>query len=139
MFPNYSVSANLRKGGFMSERIDYSAAAAVVGGPRLSFSAQVAAEAYDKLQFEIEHSATHAVNIGTSANKVQLLAVKASNYGDLLTVAVGTATHKVNGPLLVVGSGTIAMLLGDSPAQFTFSNGLLDKVTIDVLIARDAT
>jgi hypothetical protein len=131
----------------MPERINYSGGAEVAGGPQLKFSAPMAADAYDKLQFDIDPGVDHTVSVGLTTAKVRLLALKVSAYGDAnaahhVTFKVGGATTATNveGPLLVAGSGTVGLLLGGPTADsLVFHNGLTDKVTVDILIARDPT
>ena len=124
----------------MPEKITYSASAAVSGGPTIGFSRELIADGYNKTSFVIAKGATQKVFLGTADGAVFLLMVTSSHYAPKLTYTVekDTKARPLDEPLLISGSGAMAIL--GSPTFLTFTNdNVADEVTIEVFVARDPT
>ena len=122
----------------ISWRLDVS----VAGGPSAVVAQSVSAEAYDKIVVELVDGAPEqTVEIGAATGDVLLLLITSTEYGSDLSYkvnATGNPAHVLDGPLHLAGSGAID-LLGFSPTALLFTNSLGTNVTVEILVARDAT
>jgi hypothetical protein len=123
----------------MSERINWSYKVQAVGGPTLAGSGSTSTDAYEKFTLTVPTPAGTAVVVDVSAGTgAQFLLLTASVYENV-TFKVGAGpVRKLQGPILLVGSGAMA-LLGAALNQFTFTNNGTTDVTIGLFIGRDAT
>lgn len=126
----------------MTEKINWTINAQVVGGPRIQEVKELEIEAYDKITVTIEAQENDkAVDIQPGgAGQVRFLMLTSSRYEDV-TYKVNTGTSVVNldAPLFLVGEGAVGLL---SPALKTlvFTNDhASEDVSIQVLVGRDAT
>lgn len=126
----------------MAETINWSVTFDVVLGPTISESGNKVVAAYDKVSIQL---AGHAVDVdvdvqpSTVDGQVELLVLRASSYDAGVTISAdaGTTTFTVDGPVVLIGSGAVA-LLAKSPQTLRFSNPDDDAVDIDVIVARQA-
>jgi hypothetical protein len=119
----------------------------IVGGPTLSATqAPIAVEATDHIQVTIgAGDVDKIVNIQPgAANRVLLLVVTSSNYGEgtSVTFKVGDGTADsaaihLAGPQVYSG-GSVA-LFGVAPKLLKFSNASTSAADIDLFVARNAT
>lgn len=130
----------------MSQKITWSVKAAVADGPRLSVSQTVGIDAYGKIR-EVVDAATGSPGTSTidlqpsgQAGAVRFLAITSDRYGKDLSFSVlngGVSDVVLEGPLVLVGDG-IDALLQKVPKRLTFSNGMDDAATIEIIVGREA-
>lgn len=133
----------------MPETINWSFSVGAVDGPRVSGSDAFEVDAYDKVSVVLPAAADVPVQPATDAGKVHLLVIRASAYDAAIEVSVDdtstnptvTTTFSLDGPLVLIGSGAVKLLLDSSSAPHTlkFTNGTGADVTVDILVGRDAT
>ena len=76
-----------------------------------------------------------------AADKVRLLAIASSSYGDNLRMKIHDTSQPeivLNDAVFLVGAGAIDML-GAQPDKILFLNSLGHEVTIEILVGRLAT
>lgn len=128
----------------MPETIEYAGSVAVVGGPQFSFKRTITSGGYQKFQIEVDQGATKKIDLGiASTEKVRLLAITSSKYDKLLTFVLNapatppaTAVRELDQPLLIAGTAGIE-LIGAALTDIQFTNGLTEKIVIDLVIVRD--
>lgn len=100
-------------------------------------------EAYDKIKVTIENDAIEkAVEIQPNEDgKIQFLVIKSEKYGEELTYKVNdinsTNVIKLDALHVFIGTGAVG-LLGETPKELLFTNGLLESVSIEILVGRMA-
>lgn len=119
----------------------------VAGGSTLSATHEIDAEAYDRIDVTVPtgspNTATVEVQPGT-AGQVRLLLITASAYPED-TAGAAQLTYVVDGgdpadldaPLLVVGTGAVALL--GAVNEIVFTNDSAEEVDVTILVGRDAT
>ena len=126
----------------MTESINWSLNAQIVGGPKIMASDTEEIEAYDKIEVTIENGAIDkVVEIQPGgADKVQFLVIKSEKYSDDLTYKVNSLTDiiKLDALHVFIGTGAVG-LLGGTPQNLSFTNELLDPVSVEILVGRMAT
>ena len=72
------------------------------------------------------------------ADKVKFLVVSSDEYADTLTYKVDadTTDYKLNGPLVLIGSGALAFIGTTSPKKLAFTNGHTKAVNLTVVAGR---
>lgn len=134
----------------MSEKINWTLSAQVVGGPKIAVAKTTEVEAYDKIHIEIKAGAVKTrVDIQPSegTGQVSFLLINADRYGDTLSYKVNAddaADVIMDGPHLLIGKGAAGLLDPDSaPHILYFSNAAEAaggvNTAVDILIGRDAT
>ncbi len=138
----------------MTEKITYSINVQVADGPRISESRTLELEAYDKIHLDLSSDATNEVEVNLQPGGeglAKFLVITASCYGDKLTYKVNEAADTNNpdpdlipldGPQLFAGEGAVDLLASsptEPPTKFFFTNSTGEDVTIQILVARDAT
>lgn len=123
----------------MSERINWSYKVQAVGGPTLAGSGNISPDAYEKFTIMVPAPAGTAVGVDVMAGTgAQFLLLTSSSYENVTYKVGGGATRTLNGPIMLVGSGAMA-LLGDPLNKFTFTNNNPIDITIELFVGRDAT
>ncbi len=127
----------------MSIQINWAFNVAVDGGPQLSLAnaPKITVDAYDLVTATLPASTTGvAVDLqpSSTAGDVVLLALSSDAYDDTVTYDPGGGAQQLNGPVLLVGAGPVALLGATPPTSMTFDNGLAAPVTVKVLIGRKA-
>lgn len=127
----------------MSSTVNLSLRVSVASGPSISISKAVTVEAYDKIDVTVAAGdSDKVVEIQPGASsQVQILLIKASEYGADLTYKVHdvAATPIVlDQDQLYLGQGQVG-LLGAQIDKLLFTNNLANNVTIEILVGRDAT
>lgn len=126
--------------------INLAANIVVAGGPALSFKREIAAEAYELLDFIVPANTTDLKVELQPGSGMSLLAITAGWYGPKLsfraTQADETTRFVLDEPLLLAG-GAIAAFGSEQPKVLYFSNQTADaaakEAKVMVLVARDAT
>jgi len=132
----------------MTESINWSLNAQIVGGPKVMASATKEIEAYDKIEVTIEADTTDKeVEIQPGgAGKVLFLLIKSDTYSndssdvEKLTYKVNelTTTIELDALHVFIGNGAV-LLLTEPPEKLVFTNKLLTPVSIEILVGRMAT
>jgi hypothetical protein len=125
----------------MPEIINWSFSVDVTLGPKLAGSDSLTVGAYDKASVVIAAGAADVdvqVQPANVAGKVQVLVLRAETYDPGLTISAdgGTTSFPLDGPLVLLGAGAVA-LLADAPQTLRFGNGTTADIGVDVLIGRD--
>lgn len=126
----------------MPETINWSVTFDAVLGPRISAAGAQVVGAYDKLSIQLDGNASDVdVDLQPSGTggDVELLALRSSSYtaGVTFSADAGSNEFTLNGPLVLIGSGAVA-LLADPPQTLRFDNPDPDPVDIDILVGRQA-
>jgi hypothetical protein len=125
----------------MPEKINWTLNVQVVGGPKMAASETVTVDAYDKIQVTVDAGEDKAVEVQPGGDdRVQFLLINSNQSDDKLTYKVGTATEdiKLDAPQLFIGDGAVG-LLGEAPGKLSFSNGLSEAASIEILVGRKVT
>jgi hypothetical protein len=128
--------------------INAAASFAVPGGPTLVVNSVITAEAYDRIDIEVNPGDTDKrveIQPGAAA-QIRLLVIKSSLYGSQITYHARDGTTDsddvtLDGPQVFIGAGAIA-LFAVAPKMLEFSNTNSDpakKAQIEILVGRDAT
>jgi hypothetical protein len=117
--------------------------ATIPGGPALTLSQpMIPVAAYDVVVLTIPASTNNvAVPIQPSSTPgdVVFLVVSSSQYdaGVNYTVDAVAATHVLDAPHILVGSGAVSLLNSASPPQkLTFNNTLTKDINVQVVVGR---
>lgn len=126
----------------MTESINWSLNAQIVGGPKIMASDTEEIEAYDKIEVTIENGAIDkVVDIQPGGvDKVQFLVIKSEKYSDDLTYKVNSLIDiiKLDALHVFIGTGAVG-LLKETPKKLSFTNELQDPVSVEILVGRMAT
>lgn len=123
----------------MTERINWSFAAAVTGGPTVSEGGAIDADAYIKLSVMVPTGANQAVEVlPDPGGALQLLIIVPAKPDSKLTYKVDGEDIPLDGPVVMIGTGAVS-LLASTVGTLTFTNGTGDDMEISILAARDAT
>jgi len=127
----------------MSSTVNLSLKVSVASGPSISISKAVTVEAYDKIDVTVAAGdSDKVVEIQPGASsQVQILLIKASEYGTDLTYKVHDAAATpivLDQDQFYLGQGQVG-LLGAQIDKLLFTNNLAKNVTIEILVGRDAT
>jgi len=132
----------------MAVKVNWTLNVEVSEGPKVFQAETIEAEAYGKVAVEVVAGGNADVEVQPSAGgQVEMLLICASAYGDGLTyqlyqtdgstLAVA-GTRVLNAPHLLVGTGAVDLLTED-PKKLKVTNDLTEDVTVEILVARDAT
>ena len=124
----------------MPSTVTYSGSVVSSAGPTVSFSRQIELEGLNLISLVVDAGKTVKVDLGADASKMQMLMVNPSVPSADLTLKIsGTETIKLDQPLLLGGSGAIA-LLGTMTA-FDVTNNVTpaQSVSVDIVVGRDPT
>jgi len=126
----------------MTESINWSLNVQVIGGPKVMASDTKEIEAYDKIEVTIEAGTTEQVEIQPGGDgRVQFMLIKSDTYSEELTYKVNDPTStdiiKLDALHVFIGTGAVG-LLKEPPEKLLFTNGLLESVSIEILVGRMA-
>ena len=123
----------------MPERVNWSYAAQVVGGPTLAASGAVEVEAYLKLTVTVPAGGSLDVEVlPGDGGSVQLLVINPAAPSEDLTYTVGEDEMVLDGPHVLIGAGAVG-LLAATIGTLAFANAGAEDVEISILAGRDAT
>jgi hypothetical protein len=127
----------------VSIAISWAFNAAVTNGPTISLANDppISVDAYDLVTTTLAASSVgKIVNLQPSATAgdVVLIALKSDAYDKTVLYDAGGGKQNLDGPVLLVGAGAVALLGTTPPKSLTFDNGLAKKVTVQVLVGRKA-
>ena len=123
----------------MAEKLSWTFAARVLGGPTIARSGDVEVEAYVKLAVTIKKNTSQDVEIFPGAGgSAQLVIISPAVPSDKLTYELGGNKVALDGPLILIGSGAVAML-GAKVGTLKFENKTAQDADIEIIGGRDAT
>ena len=123
----------------MPEKLNWSYATQVVGGPTLAGSGELDVEAYLKLTVTVPAGETVDVEVlPGDGGAVQLLIINPTVPSEELTYKVGADDVALDGPHILIGAGAVS-LLAAAIGTLQFSNGGDQDAEISILAGRDAT
>jgi hypothetical protein len=123
----------------MPEKLNWSYAAQVVGGPTLAASGALDVEAYLKLTVTVPAGGSLDVEVlPGGGGSVQLLVINPAVPSEDLTYTVGTEEVVLDGPHVLIGAGAVGLLAG-TVGTLTFDNAGAEDAEIAILAGRDAT
>lgn len=125
----------------MADMVTYRMELSVEDGPSLTPNDHFDSQGYDKIEVEIPKSSVPTtVNVQPSLlTELQAIMITADVYEDLTyTVDEGVTPMTLDGPLMLVGPGNIA-LLGATVNDITFTNANATTArNVTILVARTA-
>jgi hypothetical protein len=126
----------------MPETINWLVTVEAMLGPRLSAKGSHVVDAYDKFSVQLEAGAVDVdvdVQPSGDAGVVEVFMLRANSYDSAVTFSAdaGATTSVLNGPLVLIGSGCVA-LLADPPQTLRFANPSANPVDTDILVGRQA-
>lgn len=124
----------------MSQKIVWKLDISVVDGPKVSASAEMTVEAYDKLSVDVEAESSKTLEVQPGgAGQVQLLLIKSNHYKKLwYQINSGGNKIKLDSLQLFIGSGA-ADALGAPLTDLKFENESEEDAVIEILVGRNAT
>ena len=123
----------------MAEKLSWTFAARVLGGPTVARSGDLEVEAYTKLAVTIKKNTTQDVEIFPGAGgSAQLVVISPAAPSDKLTYEVGGKKVPLDGPHIMIGSGAVGML-GSAVGTLKFENKTAQDADIAIIAGRDAT
>jgi hypothetical protein len=130
----------------VSIKINWSVNLAVDGGPKISQTnePEIKVDAYDLVTATLPAGSTGAGAVSVdlqpsgTAGDVVLLAMTSKPYDATLTYEIGGGGTKgtLDGPLLLVGAGAVALLGATPPGALKFENPLAKVVDVQILVGR---
>jgi hypothetical protein len=121
----------------MSYSIVYSLSADVEDGPTILKTSTITAEAYDVVDVVAPAAGTAIVDIHPGdTGDVNLFLMYSDNYTSLTYTIDGGSAITLDGPLVLVGAGAVA-LFGATCNTFTFTNaGVVRDANIKIFVGR---
>jgi hypothetical protein len=116
------------------EKITWSCAVQVAGGPTLSSSDSMQLAGYEKWRLVIDHNKTGVAKIGDAAG-VTLVAIVPSKASDKLTYKHGGNDVKLDRAQVLAGEGAV-QYIKDAFPDLTIDNKTGAEVTVDILVGR---
>lgn len=111
----------------------------VPDGPKLGETRSIDVEAYDCINVMVPATAEKSVEVetGTGKEDVAFVLLKAERYNDLWYGTGTAATTSLDGPVILVGAGSISKHFGAGLAKLLFKNSG-EQVLVTLLIGRQA-
>ena len=125
----------------MPEKLKWSFAVQVAGGPTIAHSGEMEVDAYVKLAVSIPPGREQPVEIfpgdGVSA---QVFVISPTKPSESLTCTVGEGTEpvKLDGPHILIGAGAVGLFAAEI-GTVTFLNDTAEEANVSILVGRDAT
>lgn len=123
----------------MPEKVNWSYAARIVGGPTVAASGVMNVEAYLKLTVTVPAGGSLDVEVlPGGGGSAQLLVINPATPSPDLTYTVGAEQVVLDGPHVLIGAGAVA-LLASTIGTLEFANAGAEDVEVSILAGRDAT
>jgi hypothetical protein len=123
----------------MTERLNWSYATEIEGGPAIAGSGVLEFDAYVKLSVTIAAGDTQDVEVLPGAGgPVQALVIAPATPSEDLSYELDGNPVPLDGPHVLIGAGAVA-LFADAVGTLSFTNGTAEDARIDILAVRDAT
>lgn len=123
----------------MPEKLKWSFAVQVAGGPTIANSGEMEIDAYVKLAVSIPSRGEQSVEIFPGdGGSAQVLVINPTKPSESLTCTVGEESVKLDGPHILIGAGAVGLFAAEI-GTLTFSNGTDEEANFSILVGRDAT
>jgi len=130
----------------MAVKINWTLNVEVSEGPKVFQAETIEAEAYGKVAVDIESTLHKDIEVQPSdIGQVDFFLITSSAYGSSLKYQLYDSSGTLVGPEIIldaphllVGNGAVKLLTYD-PVKLKVTNGLTEDVTVEILVARDAT
>jgi hypothetical protein len=124
----------------MPETIAYTQTLSISGGPTMTDTATISAEAYSKLSFTLEPLATDTVNLQASDNsEIKAMFIRAFPYGNVTYTQEGiSGTINLSGPLMLVSPDHLDIAPSWHMMEFA-NNDTNGSVLIEIFFVRTAS
>ena len=123
----------------MAEKINWSYAMQIVGGPLVAAGAALDVEAYDKITVGIDDNTTKQVDLAPGApGAIRLVVINPVKASDKLTYSANGKDIALDAPHVLIGAGAVT-LLGAAATSLALTNKTGAVATVEILVARDAT
>ena len=123
----------------MPETITYTQTLSISGGPTMTDTATISAEAYDKMSFTMAPLAHNTLNLQASINsEIKAIFIRAFPYGNVTYTQEGmSGTLNLSGPLMLVSSDHLD--IADNWRTMDFANNDTNgPVLIEIFFVRTA-
>jgi hypothetical protein len=123
----------------MAEKLSWTFAARVLGGPTVAAAGDLDVDAYVKVAVTVAAGATTEVEIlPGGGGAAQLVVISPAKPSDQLTYEVGGKAVALDGPHVLIGSGAVGML-GAKVGTLKFKNATAEDADLSIIAGRDAT
>jgi hypothetical protein len=123
----------------MPEKLSWTFAARVLGGPTVAGSGELDVDAYVKVAVTIKKNTTQDVEVFPGAGgSAQLVVISPAKPDPKLTYNVGGNDVPLDGPHVLIGSGAVRML-GQAIGTLKFKNQTQEDAQLSIIAGRDAT
>jgi len=116
------------------EKITWTYAVQIAGGPTVSASDTMELSGYEKWRLVIANNKTGVAKIG-AVEGVSLVAIVPSKASDKLTYKQGGADVKLDRAHVLAGDGAV-QFVKDAFPDLTIDNKTGNEVTVDILVGR---
>ena len=126
----------------MAEKLNWTFAARVLGGPTIATAGEIELDAYTKIDVTIPQGSSQDVEIFPgSGGSAQVVVISPAVPSVDLTYKVGTTDVPLDGPHVLIGGGAVGLLAGSggTVGTLTFDNQTASDADLSILAARDAT
>lgn len=123
----------------MAERLNWSYAAQVEGGPSIDGAGVLEIDAYMKLSVTVPAGGAQAVEVLPAPGAaLRFLVIAPTVPSADLTYELDGEAVPLDGPVVLIGTGAVG-LFADAVGALEFTNGTGEDARIDILAGRDAT
>lgn len=128
----------------MATTVKWSMNISAVGGPQLTSSGTLEADAYEVINVKVEPDSTDLqIRLNSTSSELALLAITADRYEEKITYttqpsASASTSYILDGPHLMFGKASLVQF-NSSPLSLYFNNKTDKPVTLTIFVGRDAT
>jgi hypothetical protein len=123
----------------MPEKLSWTFATRVLGGPTVAGSGEVDVDAYVKLAVTIKKNSSQDVEVFPGAGgSAQLVVISPAKPDPKLTYNLGGTDVPLDGPHILIGSGAVRML-GQTVGTLKVKNDTKEDAQLSIIAGRDAT
>jgi hypothetical protein len=129
----------------MPEELRWNMSIQIVGGPSIAAKGIIQADVYSKMQVVVPaQSSGGNLQVSLDTSNLTLIFITASQYvnpdnpAQVLQYDTGGGAVNLTAPLMLLGATGVG-LLGASVSNITFTNPIDEEITVDIVVAGDAT
>jgi hypothetical protein len=129
----------------MPEELRWNMSIQIVGGPSIAAKGIIQADVYSKMQVVVPaQSSGGNLQVSLDTSSLTLIFITASQYvnpdnpAQVLQYDTGGGAVNLTAPLMLLGATGVG-LLGASVSNITFTNPIDEEITVDIVVAGDAT
>lgn len=121
----------------MSEIINWTTIASILGGPVINKSGQITADGYHKFEAVLEAGVSKTLSLAPGFwNELEFLMISPAASGAGLSYNSGAGDVVLETPLLLIGKSATA-LFGTGNASLTLKNSGASAIAVDIVVARN--